>query len=143
LISSRYDREPAHKLTAERLFERQWALTALGRVLERLEADMAPNAITMDFSFNFPPRLTHSEPEGIGETPRPSASELPISEFHHNSTKGRNHEKDRRVVNLRDVVGGNLVSDPSSDYERSGLDLWRRSALLVWAVSCFRTLVFS
>ena len=37
---SRYDREPAHELTAERLFERQWALTLLGRVLERLEAEM-------------------------------------------------------------------------------------------------------
>ena len=36
---SRYDREPAHELTAERLFERQWALTLLGRVLERLEAE--------------------------------------------------------------------------------------------------------
>ena len=36
---SRYDREPAHELTAERLFERQWALTVLGRVLERLEAE--------------------------------------------------------------------------------------------------------
>ncbi len=34
---SRYDREPAHELTAERVFEREWALTLLGRVLERLE----------------------------------------------------------------------------------------------------------
>ena len=38
---SRYDREPAHELTAERLFEREWALTVLGRVLERLEAESA------------------------------------------------------------------------------------------------------
>ena len=37
---SRYDREPAHGLTAERVFERQWALTLLDRVLERLEAEM-------------------------------------------------------------------------------------------------------
>ena len=36
---SRYEREPAHELTAERLFELQWALTLLGRVLERLEAE--------------------------------------------------------------------------------------------------------
>ena len=36
---SRYDREPAHELTAERLFQRQWALTLVGRVLERLEAE--------------------------------------------------------------------------------------------------------
>jgi RNA polymerase sigma-70 factor (ECF subfamily) len=32
----RYLREPAHSLTPERLFERSWALTLLGRVLERL-----------------------------------------------------------------------------------------------------------
>jgi RNA polymerase sigma factor (sigma-70 family) len=34
---SRYDREPAQELTAERLFERRWALTVLSRVLGRLE----------------------------------------------------------------------------------------------------------
>jgi RNA polymerase sigma-70 factor (ECF subfamily) len=37
----RYGREPAHGLTAERLFERQWALTLLGHVLARLEAESA------------------------------------------------------------------------------------------------------
>lgn len=37
----RYAAEPAHDLTPERLFERQWALTLLDRVLGRLEAEMA------------------------------------------------------------------------------------------------------
>jgi RNA polymerase sigma-70 factor (ECF subfamily) len=37
----RYGREPAHDLTAERLYERQWALTLLGHVLDRLEAEAA------------------------------------------------------------------------------------------------------
>ncbi|MDB5351024.1 MAG: hypothetical protein JWN86_2271 [Planctomycetota bacterium] len=37
----RYAAEPSHGLTAERLFERQWALTLLDRVLGRLEAEMA------------------------------------------------------------------------------------------------------
>lgn len=37
----RYDREPAHELTAERLFERDWAVTVLERVLQRLEAESA------------------------------------------------------------------------------------------------------
>lgn len=37
----RYAVEPHHELTAERLFQRQWALTLLARVLERLEFDMA------------------------------------------------------------------------------------------------------
>jgi RNA polymerase sigma factor (sigma-70 family) len=44
---SRYDREPAHEVTAERLFERQWAMTVLSRVLERLgnESDRAGKAL--------------------------------------------------------------------------------------------------
>ncbi len=36
----RYAREPASKLTAERIFERHWALTLLERVIHRLEAEM-------------------------------------------------------------------------------------------------------
>src|SRR5262249_47503652 len=35
----RYLREPAHGLTAERLFERRWALTLLEQTLERLGAE--------------------------------------------------------------------------------------------------------
>jgi RNA polymerase sigma factor (sigma-70 family) len=37
----RYRREPAHSLTAERLFERQWALTLLENVLEVMKNEMA------------------------------------------------------------------------------------------------------
>jgi RNA polymerase sigma factor (sigma-70 family) len=37
----RYQREPAHELTAERLFERRWATTLLDCVLERLAAEMS------------------------------------------------------------------------------------------------------
>jgi DNA-directed RNA polymerase specialized sigma24 family protein len=37
----RYGREPSHELTAERLFERQWALSLLETVLARLEAESA------------------------------------------------------------------------------------------------------
>jgi DNA-directed RNA polymerase specialized sigma24 family protein len=36
----RYLREPSHELTAERLFERRWALTLLEHVLARLGAEM-------------------------------------------------------------------------------------------------------
>jgi RNA polymerase sigma-70 factor (ECF subfamily) len=38
---SRFRLEPAHDLTPERLFERQWALTLLGQVLDRLHAEFA------------------------------------------------------------------------------------------------------
>jgi RNA polymerase sigma-70 factor (ECF subfamily) len=37
----RYGREPAHELTAERLFERRWALTLLENVLAGLAAEAA------------------------------------------------------------------------------------------------------
>ena len=37
----RYRLEPAHELTAERLFERRWATTLLDLVLERLAAEMS------------------------------------------------------------------------------------------------------
>ncbi|HEX8202572.1 MAG TPA: sigma factor, partial [Isosphaeraceae bacterium] len=36
---SRYGREPAHGLTAERLFDRRWALALLERVVARLEGE--------------------------------------------------------------------------------------------------------
>ncbi len=36
----RYLREPSHDLTADRLFERRWALTLLDQVLDRLGAEM-------------------------------------------------------------------------------------------------------
>ena len=36
----RYQKEPASRLTAERIFERRWALTLLERVMHRLEAEM-------------------------------------------------------------------------------------------------------
>jgi RNA polymerase sigma-70 factor (ECF subfamily) len=36
---SRYAREPAHELTPERVFDRAWALTLLGRALERLREE--------------------------------------------------------------------------------------------------------
>lgn len=37
----RFEREPSHTLTPERLFERQWALTLLEQVLARLKDEMS------------------------------------------------------------------------------------------------------
>jgi RNA polymerase sigma-70 factor (ECF subfamily) len=39
MAESRYGLEPSHNLTPERLFERQWALTVLDRVLAGLQAE--------------------------------------------------------------------------------------------------------
>ncbi len=41
----RYGVEPAHELTPERLFERQWAEALLARTLDRLEAEYADRAM--------------------------------------------------------------------------------------------------
>jgi RNA polymerase sigma factor (sigma-70 family) len=41
MAESRFCGEPSHELTAERLFERRWALTLLGNVLAGLDAEMA------------------------------------------------------------------------------------------------------
>jgi RNA polymerase sigma-70 factor (ECF subfamily) len=45
----RYAREPLHSLTAERLFDRQWALTVLDRVLRRLQDEMEAAGKTRQF----------------------------------------------------------------------------------------------
>jgi len=37
--ASRYDREPAHHMSPEKLFEKSWALTVLTRAMERLKAE--------------------------------------------------------------------------------------------------------
>jgi RNA polymerase sigma factor (sigma-70 family) len=39
--ASRYNREPAHHISPEKLFERSWALTILTRAMERLKAESA------------------------------------------------------------------------------------------------------
>jgi DNA-directed RNA polymerase specialized sigma24 family protein len=40
VAEGRYSLEPAHELTAERLFEQRWATTLLGMVISRLEDEM-------------------------------------------------------------------------------------------------------
>lgn len=69
----RYGGEPAHRLTAERLFERQWALTLLGQVLDRLETEMASAGKSRHFEVLRPAllgsgdRLSYAElGEGLG-----------------------------------------------------------------------------
>jgi RNA polymerase sigma-70 factor (ECF subfamily) len=40
-VESRYGMEPSHDVTPEKLYERQWTLTLLDRVLDRLQAELA------------------------------------------------------------------------------------------------------
>jgi DNA-directed RNA polymerase specialized sigma24 family protein len=57
----RYGREPAHELTAERLFEKQWALTLLDRVIERLEQEMVQAGKARQFTALKPALLGGAE----------------------------------------------------------------------------------
>jgi DNA-directed RNA polymerase specialized sigma24 family protein len=72
----RYRRAPVHQLTPERLFEKQWALTLLDRVIERLEAEMAQAGKSRQFMA--------LKPAVLGESTRTSfariAAELGLSE---------------------------------------------------------------
>jgi RNA polymerase sigma-70 factor (ECF subfamily) len=45
----RYAREPAHELTPERIFDRTWALTLLGRVLEQLREEYSAGGQSVTF----------------------------------------------------------------------------------------------
>ena len=65
----RYINEPAHDLTAERLFERRWALVLLGHVLARLESE-ANRAGKSDLFDRLRP---HLEGDDIVECPVRSA----------------------------------------------------------------------
>ncbi len=72
----RYVREPSHELTAERLFEKQWAMTLLDRVIDGLEVEMAQAGKAKQFGA--------LKPSLFGETERGSfagiAAELGVSE---------------------------------------------------------------
>lgn len=45
----RYQREPAHDLTPERIFERRWALSMIERVVERLRSEFVQHGSTEHF----------------------------------------------------------------------------------------------
>ena len=58
-----YAREPADSATPETLFERSWAQTVLGHVLERLDRD-APRGGGMERTARLRPFLTGDQPAG-------------------------------------------------------------------------------
>lgn len=60
---TRYRLEPSHDMTPEKLFERQWALTVLERVLARLQAEFAAEGKQAAFD-GLKPFLTGSRHTG-------------------------------------------------------------------------------
>ncbi len=71
----RYGREPSHALTPERLFEREWALALLARVLDRLEAESV-QARNGAFFERIRPAL---QKDGLAPSYREIAEDLGIS----------------------------------------------------------------
>jgi RNA polymerase sigma-70 factor (ECF subfamily) len=102
---SRYNLEPAHHLTPEKLFERQWALTILERVLARLQAEYARtdgHAILFDGLKQF---LTSERPSAYADVAR----ELQTTE---GAIKVAVHRLRRRYRQLLMEEIGQTVANP-------------------------------
>lgn len=102
----RYDREPSHDLTAERLFDRRWALTLLDHVLARLEAEMEAAGKTRPFEALRPALLGGSERIPYAEV----AAALGVSEEAARAAAHRLRRRYREI--LRDEVARTL-DDPA------------------------------
>jgi RNA polymerase sigma factor (sigma-70 family) len=112
---SRVDLEPAHDLTPERLYERQWALTVLALVIRRLEAEYRESRKTRQFE-----RLKDSL-GGAGEGLRYGdiASELGMTV---ENTRQAAHRMRRRFrALLRDEVARTVVDPDDVDEELASL----------------------
>jgi RNA polymerase sigma factor (sigma-70 family) len=102
----RYHGEPAHEWTAESLFDRQWALTLLDRVLERLEAEMNDAGKSRQFSALRPALLGGAERVPYVQI----ADTLGISEEAARSAAQRLRRRYREL--LREEVG-RTIDEPS------------------------------
>jgi DNA-directed RNA polymerase specialized sigma24 family protein len=111
----RYGCEPAHQLTAERLFEKQWALTLLDRVLERLEAEMNHAGKSRQFAALKPALLG-----GAARAPFARiATELGVSE---DAARAAAHRLRRRYRDLlRDEVARTLHDSADVEEEIAAL----------------------
>jgi RNA polymerase sigma-70 factor (ECF subfamily) len=110
---TRYLAEPAYRLTAEKLYERRWALTLLDRVLERLRQEFAEAGKEALFE-----QLKGSLMAGKGEIPnRETAAALGMSE---GAVKVAVHRLRRRFRNVfRDEVA-QTVTRPEDIEEEIG-----------------------
>jgi RNA polymerase sigma-70 factor (ECF subfamily) len=102
----RYGLEPAHTLTAERLFERQWALALLENVLKALAAEMAQAGKARQFEALRPALLGGAE-----QTPYSKiALALGLSE---NAARAAAHRIRRRYRELLRAEFARTLDDPA------------------------------
>ncbi len=102
----RYINEPAHDLTAERLFERRWALVLLGHVLARLESE-ARRSGKSDLLARLRPML---EGDDLEESYKEIGKSLQISEGSVKVAAHRLRGRYRQI--LREEVA-RTVADPA------------------------------
>lgn len=108
---ARYLREPADSMTAERLFERRWAMTVLDRVMKRLREDMLAEGKADLFE------VLKNHLSGAGEVlPFAEAGErLGISEGAARVAAHRLKKRYRQL--LRDEIAQTVVSPTDVDDE--------------------------
>jgi RNA polymerase sigma-70 factor (ECF subfamily) len=102
----RYSREPAHELTAERVFERHWALTLLGHVIDRLEAEMTRAGKSRQFAALRPALLGSAERAPYAQI----AAELELSE---EAARAAAHRLRRRYRDLLREEVARTLDDPA------------------------------
>jgi RNA polymerase sigma factor (sigma-70 family) len=102
----RYGREPTHTLTAERLFERQWALALLDNVLEALTAEMRRTGKARQFEALRPALLGSAERAPFGQI----AADLGISE---EAARAAAHRLRRRYRELLCQEVTRTLDDPA------------------------------
>jgi RNA polymerase sigma factor (sigma-70 family) len=105
LAEARYQVEPGHSLTAEKLFERRWALALLEEVLRRLRAEFEPTDKAALFE-RLKNLLTGEKPTA---TYRQIAQELGMSE---GAVKVAGHRLRRRYRELLREEIARTVLDP-------------------------------
>ena len=107
----RYAAEPAHGLTAERLFDRRWALSVLDRVLGRLAAEMAARGESRRFEALRPALLGDG-----GRAPYAAiGATLGIAEAAARAAASRLRRRYREL--LREEVAGTLRDPAEADDE--------------------------
>jgi RNA polymerase sigma factor (sigma-70 family) len=110
---SRYGREPSHDLTPERLYEREWALALLRRVLDRLEAESIQDGKAELFA-RLRPAL---QGDGLAPSYRAIGEELGMKE---GAVRGAAHRiRQRYRALLREEVG-RTIDDPDAADEEIG-----------------------
>jgi RNA polymerase sigma factor (sigma-70 family) len=109
--ASRYDREPAHGLSPEKLFERSWALTVLTRAMDRLRTEFT--ALDKQQLFDRLKVYLSAEKEAISY--RDVAAELDMTE---GAVKVAVHRLRRRYRELvRDEIAQTVATEAQVDEE--------------------------